>query len=93
MAICKLGHGEPLASGGCFCFRGKDPVCGSRCGWFPGIRGPEVFAMLAKLFTYSLFGIEARAVEVEVDISSGSLPRTILVGLAEAAVRESTHLL
>ncbi|GIS60428.1 MAG: hypothetical protein CM1200mP2_26530 [Planctomycetaceae bacterium] len=33
--------------------------------------------MLAKLFTYSLFGIEARAVEVEVDISSGSLPRTI----------------
>ena len=47
--------------------------------------------MLAKLFTYSLFGIEARAVEVEVDISSGSLPRTILVGLAEAAVRESTH--
>ena len=47
--------------------------------------------MLAKLFTYSLFGIEARAVEVEVDISAGSLPRTILVGLAEAAVRESTH--
>ena len=47
--------------------------------------------MLAKLHTYSLFGIEARAVEVEVDISSGSLPRTILVGLAEAAVRESTH--
>ncbi len=47
--------------------------------------------MLAKLFTHSLFGIEARGVEVEVDISSGGLPRTILVGLAEAAVRESTH--
>lgn len=47
--------------------------------------------MLAKLFTYSLFGIDAKSVEVEVDISPGAMPRTILVGLAEAAVRESTH--
>ena len=47
--------------------------------------------MLAKLFTYSLFGIEAQPVEVEVDISPGALPKTILVGLAEAAVKESTH--
>eukprot|EP00913_Durusdinium_trenchii_P008898 g8364.t1 len=47
--------------------------------------------MLAKLFTYSLFGIDANAVEVEVDISPGALPKTILVGLAEAAVKESTH--
>src|ERR1700729_1887865 len=47
--------------------------------------------MLAKLFTYSLIGIEALPVEVEVDISPGALPKTILVGLAEAAVRESTH--
>ncbi|MGD9855226.1 MAG: YifB family Mg chelatase-like AAA ATPase [Planctomycetaceae bacterium] len=47
--------------------------------------------MLAKLATYSLFGIEARAVEVEVDISPGAMPKTILVGLAEAAVKESTH--
>ncbi|GAB4161036.1 MAG: YifB family Mg chelatase-like AAA ATPase [Planctomycetaceae bacterium] len=47
--------------------------------------------MLAKLFTYSLFGIEAKPVEVEVDISPGAMPKTILVGLAEAAVRESTH--
>ena len=47
--------------------------------------------MLARLFTYSLFGIEARPIEVEVDISPGALPKTILVGLAEAAVRESTH--
>lgn len=45
--------------------------------------------MLAKLFTYSLFGIDAKAVEVEVDISPGALPKTTLVGLAEAAVRES----
>ena len=47
--------------------------------------------MLARLVTYSLFGIDARSVDVEVDISPGSVPKTILVGLAEAAVRESTH--
>ncbi|MBW3539237.1 MAG: YifB family Mg chelatase-like AAA ATPase [Planctomycetes bacterium] len=47
--------------------------------------------MLAKLYTYSLFGIEAVPVEVEVDISPGAIPKTILVGLAEAAVKESTH--
>lgn len=47
--------------------------------------------MLAKLLTYSLFGIDARPVEVEVDISPASMPKTILVGLAEAAVKESIH--
>ena len=47
--------------------------------------------MLARLFTYSLFGIDAKPVEVEVDISPGTFPKTILVGLAEAAVKESTH--
>ena len=47
--------------------------------------------MLSRLATYTLLGIEARPVEVEVDISPGSLPKTILVGLAEAAVKESTH--
>ncbi|MBI1346718.1 YifB family Mg chelatase-like AAA ATPase [bacterium] len=47
--------------------------------------------MLAKLSTYSLLGIDALPVEVEVDISPGAMPKTILVGLAEAAVRESTH--
>ena len=31
--------------------------------------------MLAKLRTYSLVGIEAEPVEVEVDISPGALPR------------------
>ncbi len=47
--------------------------------------------MLSRLATYTLLGIEALPVEVEVDISPASLPKTILVGLAEAAVRESTH--
>ena len=47
--------------------------------------------MLAKLNTFSLLGIEAIPVEVEVDVSPGALPKTVLVGLPEAAVRESTH--
>ena len=47
--------------------------------------------VLAKLSTYSLLGIQAMPVEVEVDISPGAMPKTILVGLAEAAVKESTY--
>jgi len=47
--------------------------------------------MLSKLHTFSLVGIEALPVEVEVDVSPAALPKTILVGLPEAAVKESTH--
>ena len=47
--------------------------------------------MLAKLSSYTLVGIDAEAVEVEVDVSPATMPKTVLVGLAEAAVRESTH--
>lgn len=47
--------------------------------------------MLAKLKTYSLLGIEALPVDVEVDLSPAPLPKTVLVGLPEQAVRESTH--
>ena len=47
--------------------------------------------MLAKLHTFSLLGIDAVPVEVEVDVSSRAAPKVILVGLPEAAVRESTH--
>ncbi|QDT35834.1 YifB family Mg chelatase-like AAA ATPase [Stratiformator vulcanicus] len=47
--------------------------------------------MLAQLHSFTLYGIDAKAVEVEVDISPAGLPKTILVGLAEAAVKESTH--
>lgn len=47
--------------------------------------------LLAKLMTFSLLGIEAKLVEVEVDVSPRAMPKTILVGLPEAAVRESTH--
>ncbi len=47
--------------------------------------------MLARLKTFTLQGIEAVPVEVEVDVSAAALPKTVLVGLPEAAVRESTH--
>jgi magnesium chelatase family protein len=46
--------------------------------------------VLAKLNTYALVGIDAVPVEAEVDASAG-LPKTVLVGLPEAAVRESVH--
>lgn len=46
--------------------------------------------MLAKLRAYALAGIDAVPVEVEVDAAAG-LPKTILVGLPELAVRESVH--
>ena len=47
--------------------------------------------MLAKLKTYSLVGIQALPVDVEVDVSGGEESSTVIVGLPEGAVRESTH--
>ena len=47
--------------------------------------------MLATLSTFSLLGIDAKPVEVEVDISPAAVPKTTLVGLAEAAVKESVY--
>src|SRR5687768_6571824 len=47
--------------------------------------------MLARLQTFSLVGIDALPVEVEVDCSPAALPKNVLVGLPEAAVKESTH--
>ncbi len=47
--------------------------------------------MLGKLNSYTLIGIDAQPVEVEVDVSTSNMPKTVLVGLAETAVRESTH--
>ncbi len=55
-------------------------------------RWPDISSsMLAKLKTFSLLGIDALPVEVEVDVSPAGLPKMILVGLPEAAVKESTH--
>jgi magnesium chelatase family protein len=45
---------------------------------------------LAKLNTFALVGIDALPVEVEVNVAGG-LPKTVMVGLPELAVRESVH--
>jgi magnesium chelatase family protein len=47
--------------------------------------------MLAKLSAYALVGIDAVPVEVEVDVVAAALPKTVLVGLPELAVRESVY--
>ena len=47
--------------------------------------------MLAKLQTFSMLGIDALPVEVEVDVSPGALPKTVIVGLPDQAIKESTH--
>jgi len=45
--------------------------------------------MLSKILSASIIGIEAHPVEVEVDISSRGLPHFSMVGLPDAAVKES----
>jgi magnesium chelatase family protein len=45
-------------------------------------------SMLARTLTATPWGIEARPVQVEIDVHNG-LPQTQIVGLADAAVRES----
>ena len=47
--------------------------------------------MLVKLKTYSLLGIEAVPVEVEVDVSRRGKDGVTIVGLPETVVKESTH--
>src|ERR671936_281724 len=46
--------------------------------------------MLAKLQAFALVGIDAVPVEIEVDAAAG-LPKTLMVGLPELAVKESIH--
>jgi len=47
--------------------------------------------MLARIHSFALVGIDASPVEVEVDNSYSLMPKTIIVGLPEMAVRESIH--
>ncbi len=47
--------------------------------------------MLAKLKTFTLSGIDAAAVDVEVDCAATTQPTVILVGLPDTAVKESKH--
>ncbi len=61
--------------------QGEDPA--------DGCHG-ESGRMLAQLKTFALVGIDGVPVDVEVD-AVGGLPKTVLVGLPEMAVRESIH--
>jgi magnesium chelatase family protein len=45
--------------------------------------------MLSKVLSASIIGIDAHTVEVEVDIASRGLPHFSMVGLPDAAVKES----
>ncbi|HXX57885.1 MAG TPA: magnesium chelatase domain-containing protein [Thermodesulfovibrionales bacterium] len=45
--------------------------------------------MLSKILSASVVGIDAHGVEVEVDITSRGLPHFSMVGLPDAAVKES----
>ena len=47
--------------------------------------------MLAKVFSCALIGLEGAVVEVEADLNTRSLPSVTLVGLPDAAVKESTE--
>lgn len=47
--------------------------------------------MLAQVHSFVLQGIESMACEVEVDIAEAGLPKSTIVGLPDAAVKESTE--
>jgi magnesium chelatase family protein len=47
--------------------------------------------MITKLFSAALRGIEAREVEVEVNARGADKPQVVIVGLPDAAVRESSQ--
>ena len=47
--------------------------------------------MLAKVHSCALIGLEGAVVEVEADLNTRSLPSVTLVGLPDAAVKESTE--
>jgi magnesium chelatase family protein len=47
--------------------------------------------VLAKVFSCALIGLEGAVVEVEADLNPRSLPSVTLVGLPDAAVKESTE--
>ena len=46
--------------------------------------------MLAKVFSGAVYGVDAYTVEIEVNSGHGE-PKTLIVGLPDAAVKESEH--
>lgn len=51
----------------------------------------EELVMLARLYSVTLEGIEGIICEVEVDVSRGGLEKPMIVGLPDAAVKESSE--
>ena len=47
--------------------------------------------MLARLYSVTLVGIEGAICEVEVDVARGGFEKSLIVGLPDAAVKESTE--
>jgi len=47
--------------------------------------------MLAKLYSVALEGIDGIICEVEVDVARGGFDKTLIVGLPDAAVKESVE--
>ncbi|MHC4456828.1 MAG: YifB family Mg chelatase-like AAA ATPase [Planctomycetota bacterium] len=47
--------------------------------------------MLARLYSVSLVGIDGIVCEVEVDVARGGFEKSVIVGLPDAAVKESTE--
>ena len=84
--IARSVHGKLLATAIAFLVVRRASPC-----VLDPIASTHGLPMLAKLASYTLVGIDATPVEVEVDVSFSSMPKTVLVGLAETAVRESTH--
>src|SRR3954466_15908928 len=58
----------------------------SLCGWGVFCQPPE--AMLAKIYSAAVYGVDAYEVEVEVNGAHGE-PKIIVVGLPDTAVKES----
>ena len=54
-------------------------------------RGRGCARVLSKIHSFNLIGIDAHLCEVEVDVSQRGLQRTLIVGLAQAAVKESVE--
>lgn len=47
--------------------------------------------MITRLYSAALRGVDAKEVEVEVNVRNAEKPQVIVVGLPDAAVRESSQ--
>ena len=63
---------------------------GRPTGFDPAQPPPRtIAAMLARVLSCAVVGLEGELVDVEVDITRSEMPKTIVVGLPDTAVQES----